>query len=465
MAHDTHFLERLERMGPANVELALGLYRDRPLLQFILASVRLPDGAERVAISLDDPTMGPFIVVTRDGTFVTCLGDGMPVRELPVIARGQLDGLSAKVERLRQHVTEGMAAIGPDSSPDAALRPLVRDPFRTCREDMEAAVALRPLNHRLILRLWGRYSGASTEFRERLTPRLRSMQRRCGEAEESALRGFIAAVYATANLSVLVDNGPGFVEEFRRQTGQEEPLGTFSWGLTRSGLMGPALRGFWAMGAAGKPGLAYAKAAYNASLSRLQYLDTSLGLAVLGLRHKPIMAEVGKTLRNPPSAEGADQEGVQRFGQLLSNVFKISFETPDVAIKLHDAFIRTLVLDLCGRTDYEDPWTFRAAEEVPPELVHTWPLALPLSFLKKPDFLMTMGLGLPRLARARPEELYLPRSFTRMVPPLDPLVAIQALEGARDLYGEHVQVKRPPRPGRNDKCHCGSGKKYKRCCL
>ena len=32
---------------------------------------------EGVAISLDDPSEGPFVVVTREGRFVTCLGAGM----------------------------------------------------------------------------------------------------------------------------------------------------------------------------------------------------------------------------------------------------------------------------------------------------------------------------------------------------------------------------------------------------
>lgn len=30
---------------------------------------------------------------------------------------------------------------------------------------------------------------------------------------------------------------------------------------------------------------------------------------------------------------------------------------------------------------------------------------------------------------------------------------------------DNVIVKKPKRPGRNDLCHCNSGKKYKKCCL
>src|SRR6476646_4114282 len=91
--HAHHFLSRLDRVSLGHVELALSLYNDAPLVRYVLSSASLPEGAARVAISLDDPREGPFIVVTRDGHFVTCLGAGMRPGELPVIARSHLDAL------------------------------------------------------------------------------------------------------------------------------------------------------------------------------------------------------------------------------------------------------------------------------------------------------------------------------------------------------------------------------------
>lgn len=70
--HDLHFLERLERVSAAHVELAMSLYQAPELVRHILGQVRLPDGASRVAIALgeDDPT--PHVIVARDGAFVNC---------------------------------------------------------------------------------------------------------------------------------------------------------------------------------------------------------------------------------------------------------------------------------------------------------------------------------------------------------------------------------------------------------
>jgi hypothetical protein len=49
------------------VDPALELYRDPDLLRAVLDAATLPDRAERVAISIDDPAQGPFLVVTRSG--------------------------------------------------------------------------------------------------------------------------------------------------------------------------------------------------------------------------------------------------------------------------------------------------------------------------------------------------------------------------------------------------------------
>ena len=52
MGHQHHFLSRLDRVDMPQVELALGLYRDHELVRFLLGRLTLPEGAERVAISL-----------------------------------------------------------------------------------------------------------------------------------------------------------------------------------------------------------------------------------------------------------------------------------------------------------------------------------------------------------------------------------------------------------------------------
>ncbi len=101
--HAAHFLRRIDRLNHQHAEMALGLYRDDGLVRYLLSRAHLPEGADRVALSLDDNTKGPFLVVTRDGKFVTCLGRGMRIpASQPVVTRRTLDHLSEEVNDLRR---------------------------------------------------------------------------------------------------------------------------------------------------------------------------------------------------------------------------------------------------------------------------------------------------------------------------------------------------------------------------
>ena len=111
MAHDAHFLQRLDRVSHGHVEMALGLYRDHELVRHILESANVPEGAERVALALADGGKGPHVIVTREGRFVTCLGDGMKTGPHPVVSRARIDALAAKMERLRAALEIGRAHV------------------------------------------------------------------------------------------------------------------------------------------------------------------------------------------------------------------------------------------------------------------------------------------------------------------------------------------------------------------
>ena len=95
--HDHHFLTRLARVSAKEIDLALSLYRDAAVVKAILASPLFPKTADRVAISLDHPKRGPFVIVARNGHFVTCLGRGMSPRRRPIISRDELDAIRMRL--------------------------------------------------------------------------------------------------------------------------------------------------------------------------------------------------------------------------------------------------------------------------------------------------------------------------------------------------------------------------------
>ena len=70
-------------------------------MKWVLHYARMREGEERVAISIDDPIEGPFLVVERNGFFVTCLGRGMK-HDLRVITREELDVHAGHIRLARE---------------------------------------------------------------------------------------------------------------------------------------------------------------------------------------------------------------------------------------------------------------------------------------------------------------------------------------------------------------------------
>ncbi|MBK9259800.1 MAG: hypothetical protein IPM54_08170 [Polyangiaceae bacterium] len=145
MEHAHHFLTRLDRLSIPHVELALSLYRDHELMKYILDSAKVPEGVERIALSLADPNRGPFLVVTRSGKFVTCLGEGMRKGALPVITREKLDGIATRVEVLRGRMEVARKVTGERGGVGKLFRRLHDAGPRLSREEFTAAAAWQPM--------------------------------------------------------------------------------------------------------------------------------------------------------------------------------------------------------------------------------------------------------------------------------------------------------------------------------
>ena len=86
--------------------------------------------------------------------------------------------------------------------------------------------------------------------------------------------------------------------------------------------------------------------------------------------------------------------------------------------------------------------------------------------LPKRGLLSQMVFRLPWAAKAAAEELYLPADY--LAPFRSPWkpeksMALLARSSALTGAGQAAPRRAPETPGRNEPCHCGSGKKYKRC--
>jgi len=458
--HAHHFLSRLDRLASAEVELALQLYREPALLRAVLAAVALPESAERVAIALGEAAVGPYLVVTRDGHFVTCLGRGMSTGQLHVVPRGQLDGLAGRFESLRERLALAFRVTGANTGERACsqlLRRVITAGDTVSREDFLAVSAWQPL---LGSALMGTYLAMAAELLEqgRLLRSLRLPKAR----REEALHGYWALLHAAAHLALLGTMG-GEGEAIEQIAGDNLTLrSAFSFGLTSSAALRFIVPGAWAVGRLGKRLLPAYKRALAEDVAFFDWLDTVFSLVAIGRRTSGLRAEVSKAL-------GATREMVPRS----SGAACLRTEMGDELAAVSAAAVDRLAMDdaesdaLLARVGAH-LFGLDAAKlaEIPDDVVRALPFTSYSDGLTNGKHVLASLSLIAASARRAPEEMYLPRDVERELRVTwEPRLSEELLDRiGRFERTQRAPAVRAPRPGPNEPCSCGSGRKYKKCC-
>lgn len=474
MGHDVHFLERLDRVADAHVERALTLYRDEALLKEVLNRAGLAEGVERLAISLDDPVEGPFIIVTRQGRFVTCLGKGMRVTKEPgivVLSRERLDAAAAKVERMRAKLAELERLTASDAEGRGArvIRRIAEDGLRFCREDAETLLVALPLLADVVAASITRGAQWLREHREPVAY-LRFDKLR--PAEEALALAFGRASWAMAHLLAFADDDDvqRFFAEIRASTGVRNDITALMASIVFDlGTLTHATRALWLLGR--RPRLV---------LHDVKHLDTDpraqmrvmreFALGTIALASTKHRGEAMKALWLAPKAPSSPPDpfdALDRYSEILGPMVHHYVTQPAKAEAEALACGRALAAQLFhpGR-ELSDA----KHEAIPEPIARALLASVGLSWLAKEggsQRTVDLAATLPWIARAKPAELFLPREYAQALP-VDPLGDVAAMVGP---YAEMSRLKRPKpatrgaeKVGRNDPCRCGSGKKRKRCC-
>jgi len=467
MGHAHHFLSRLDRVALPHVEIALSLYRDEALLRYIFDRARVPENAERVALSLDHPEDGPFLIVTRGGRFVTCLGVGMKVSDLPVVTRGQIDAIAAKASELRERL-EAAKALAGGRGVKALLRRIYEAADELSREEFLAISALQPLYAHEFLKLYLNAACDLCDARDILLPQLRKTEKLKPAFDES-LWAYWQTLWAMGHLVVLATlDGqetfpPGFVDQLEGTS--------FSWPTTRQGFLPFAIRGAWATARVGKPLLGRYKRYYQEALSFLQNIDGALGLLAIGMRHSRLRAEVEKALPADVSAQikGTSHGDVARaIRDIAHSVAETDREAREGHTELQER-LGARIWIAATKAKPERLARFAREEDVPRDLARTLAANALATYLTGSkgytDAVVWLYMMTPWAARAAPEELYLPRSALQEIRrPWAPESTLEVLRAVREHEAPQHKEARPEGPTRKGPCPCGSGKKYKRCC-
>jgi hypothetical protein len=462
MGHDQHFLERLDRVHGAHMELALGLYRDHELVRAILIESKLPESVDRVALALDDGGNGPHVVLARDGGFVTCLGEGMSTGGLPVITRARLDKMAMLVERVR----DGLAFAKQRGVTDIQLiRRFEIEAESISREDFVAASALVGPAVPLLLGIYLEWAKTldimyPKLFAARWPPPKRKV------LEEGIVRG----AWAMAHSAMLLLNTASreWVRDWAQQPGLDKvsPWSLLVW---QSGYPF-VVRAAWLAARMGKPFFAAYKARYLEAVGGIEVREAGWGLACMGLRHAALRAEAFRTLRAPHIAILEGREAPRESWAEQS--FKFFHEVADILDAKEETLRaegeqlgRDLVLVRAVDIPEGSRWAFRKREDVPDDMVKAGLFSAWLDGNSGERWADLMLLGIVGASRAQAEDFYYPAAFLHAMGDDNLAENGQAMaEWRRKLHGIGNTVRHEAeRPGRNDPCHCGSGKKFKKC--
>jgi hypothetical protein len=431
----------------------------------------LPEGAERVAISLDDPIEGPFVVVTREGRFVTCLGAGMLVSDLPIVTRERLDAAAARVERMREELgrVRALRESGAEGQAGLAFTRMQQQGPRFAREDAETLLRVQPLIEVHCLGLIKDLNDAVGVAAEQLAC-VRLEPDRLSRARKDHLLAFGDAVWSIAHLLVLVRSTSmrSKLERAEEETGEARSSMmalaalTFEWGTFTH-----VTRALWFLASGGKRALASVKALSGELFH--DRLFRELALTALALGSEKLRAEAYKALsaRVPPAA-GAEGDARERaaahFAAHASGVIDGTHWSEEMYLRLS----RRRAAQLSARTT--EGVCQEELDAVPEHVARIAYVTAQVSIHRTevmPGLMVAMH-GLPWLVRASPAELFLPAEWARRL--LRPRGVGDVLTWFLPYLERRLPVPtREPRrveaaPGRNDPCPCGSGKKHKRCC-
>ena len=465
VGHQTHFLERLERASAIEAELALELYRSPDTLRFVLDRAGCdPHAGERVALSLSEGDCGPFVLVGADGAFVTCLGRGMGLGEARLVSHARLSACieqARKLEesdRLRRRLKdEERIDVGDPSWPG-------RSGLKVSREEIAAFRPLQPAvsPHRLYQVSARGQSISDSRLRLQRIRRPKPRHRRLLEVfwrqfwavgHDLVLGTMTGSATLGEHAALIEDPGFNLIEQ------------AFALGGLPVGV-----RAVWAAGKLGKPVVANLKRTVREVDEPLMWLGAVAALIVVGARHRKLHKEVMSAFSFGVGEKGVRPRTaaflVEHDLQDVVAELMLSGSSPEAAEELNTELCRQAVFEI-----FDEPrppgLDVSSPEELPADLARCILANMPLTYSASPKLLGYIFSMLPWLARAEAEDLYLPRDLLEagLGCPFDPENAVELAQELHAHRGRPAPVRAASKVGRNDPCPCGSGKKFKKCCM
>jgi hypothetical protein len=452
--HAEHFLERLDRVPRSLTDFALELYRDPGRVRWIVHCAHLPESEKRVALALGPHGEGPYLVVTRDGHFVTALGAEMTPNDLPVLSRAQVDIFSNRALDARSRFELARDIVPPGMEPADVLNLLETRAWAITREELTALSAWSPLfAGRFLSDLYGGLDELDSVRRNYLTRH--DKEYRNDPDVRSALFNVWNTTFAIGTRLVLAAMGDLTVTETKGRDWQLPVGPTFP--ATAERILAVTMRGAWAAARMGRPFIPAYKRILSTPVDPKARIDAAIAMSAIGLRHARYRDDARRYIGALVDTPGARDRPLAEF--VVAACHRV-LDDPEGATRdaiAHGAALLVLHGDLLPEGS---PYKYAQAADVPRDIA----LLVGANGLQESFDEVTFDL-LPWVAGlASAEELYYPRDMARAL----------NIEWTPDLieqvYARHLGAKHEPvvsrasRVGRNEPCSCGSGKKFKKCC-
>jgi hypothetical protein len=464
--HALHFLERLERAHGEALDLALTLYRDSGALAFVISWVEPPPELGRVALSLAADDQGAYIVATRAGKFVTCLGPGMALTDLYVVNHARLMAILKRWHE-RRASDAAFLALGRENRLNDEFRKIFKKSDRFSREDLQVLAPLRPVLFPFLLDLvivmGAELSQMSSAFAKQKRPDL---------LDDKTLRVYFEMVHAVANGFLLfgVDGQRG-MEKLLRDPEFVNILGMGCFQAWWRGSPRVATFMLWLLGVLGKTLLPHYERWMQRAEHDAGYFCGLLGALATFARHGASASERQKlcdrarrTLgsRSSWSSRVIDVKAAPTFVDTVVNVC----DAPEKYYEqtwLPDT--RRLVFNWLQALDPGRPLPWATAADVPAQDAGPVAFAIPQPYLEHPQALLGLFGSVPYLATHDAAHMLPPAATVALYDgPWHRSEAMPLIASDLAFWRPKTRVNPTAKVGRNEPCPCGSGKKYKKCC-
>jgi len=488
LGHATHFLSRLERAEQNHTERAMELYHNPKLGKWLLEQLHLSEHHERFALSLDEEDKGPFLVMSRTGGFVTCLGKGMSTKSLYMVRYERYQVLRQRALDLLENI-EDFKENEEDSVVAKALHMLSERGCFLERERFEELAALY-----LILRI--PFMVHLLRVQDLIADSLKTFTlTKC--SPKSRKHKALTKLYWQSHqelghllLLCFLQGEQGYTTFLRKlDDGSDRPheLYVLLWTGALSGELSLILRALWGLGRLGKSVWPTLKQKLRDNkLYSVEWRFVLMGSLVLAVRHRALRHEISKELLNkklltspqmhafyreclrdepdPEKSKHDPESGPQDGLETWMTHFGLVLKEPEIAQELaeifvqHQAYAWMLELELTPPSD--------SSETLPIQQAYSFITNTPLNIKNDSGTWFLITMLTTWLAQSEARDFYLPRELSQK---LD--YKSQQKEATR-LWKAHIEEfsekttkkQKKTKITPNEPCPCNSGKKYKRCC-